>query len=309
LLDPRDEAKAIAWAAKFGVQRGVGSYEAVINAADVDAVYIPLPVVLHKEWVLKAAANRKHVLCDKPVAESIADLEEMLAACEKHNVLFMDNTMWPHHERTRQIRERVFQQKAIGDVLFVSSTFNWLQKPGDVRLNPAVEPQGSLGDLGWYCVRAIMFAYPDELPMRVWAHAERDAAGVIVSFCAQLFFARNRGAQFSCSFQLNMRQTFTLMGTTGNLTNPDFVWPMDSKYSVYEIASKDGDADYHTQTVHAPEEIQNGSLIKEFERLTEAVRAGQPRNTYWQNQTRIETKIMDALLHAARERREIILSG
>ena len=82
----------------------LGSYEALVSSPEVDAVYIPLPTGLRKEWVLRAAAAGKHVLCEKPCAVSSADLEEMVSACAQHRRQFMDGVMFMHSPRLTQIR-------------------------------------------------------------------------------------------------------------------------------------------------------------------------------------------------------------
>src|SRR5580765_398408 len=64
--------------------RALGSYDELLSANDVDAVYIPLPTGLRKEWVIRAAAAGKHIVCEKPCATSLADLHEMIEACRRH---------------------------------------------------------------------------------------------------------------------------------------------------------------------------------------------------------------------------------
>src|SRR5215470_1007113 len=71
-----------------------GSYERLLESDKVDAVYIPLPTGLRKEWVLRAAAAGKHVLCEKPCGLNAADVREMTEACRKNNVQFMDGVMY-----------------------------------------------------------------------------------------------------------------------------------------------------------------------------------------------------------------------
>src|SRR3974390_3328079 len=66
--------------------RAFGSYDELLHSSEVDAVYIPLPTGIRKEWVIKAAAAGKHIVCEKPCALTVADLEEMLAACQQYNV-------------------------------------------------------------------------------------------------------------------------------------------------------------------------------------------------------------------------------
>ncbi|HUA67452.1 MAG TPA: Gfo/Idh/MocA family oxidoreductase, partial [Candidatus Saccharimonadales bacterium] len=72
----------------------LGSYEELLASPDVDAVYIPLPTGLRKEWVLRAAAAEKHVICEKPCGVSLADVQEMINACAKNRVQFMDGVMF-----------------------------------------------------------------------------------------------------------------------------------------------------------------------------------------------------------------------
>src|SRR5450755_3981866 len=77
----------------------LGSYEELIASSDVDAIYIPLPTGLRKEFVLRTAAAGKHILCEKPCATSLAELEEILAACKAHSVQFLDGVMFMHNPR------------------------------------------------------------------------------------------------------------------------------------------------------------------------------------------------------------------
>ena len=82
----RSEEQAKAAADQLGIPGFYGSYEALLDADDVDAVYIPLPNNLHHEWTIKAAAAGKHVLCEKPIGMSAAEGEEMAAACHEAGV-------------------------------------------------------------------------------------------------------------------------------------------------------------------------------------------------------------------------------
>ena len=86
------------------VPRALGSYEELLAASDVDAVYIPLPTGLRKEWVLRAAAAGKHIVCEKPCADSVADLIEMTDACRANHVQFMDGVMFMHSMRLQRMR-------------------------------------------------------------------------------------------------------------------------------------------------------------------------------------------------------------
>lgn len=80
-----------------------GSYEAVLDDPDVDAVYVPLPTSLHLRWAVLAAQKKKHLLLEKPVALNVGELDKILEACESNGVQYMDATMWVHHPRTSQM--------------------------------------------------------------------------------------------------------------------------------------------------------------------------------------------------------------
>src|SRR5687767_14350958 len=91
--------------------KAFASYDELLASSEVDAVYIPLPTGLRKEWVLRAAAAGKHVLCEKPCAVNLADLREMTEACRRHRVQFMDGVMFMHSMRLTQILDAIKQDR------------------------------------------------------------------------------------------------------------------------------------------------------------------------------------------------------
>ncbi|HUQ70594.1 MAG TPA: Gfo/Idh/MocA family oxidoreductase, partial [Planctomycetaceae bacterium] len=99
----------------------VGSYDELLTRSDVDAVYIPLPTGLRKEWVIKAANAGKHVLVEKPVGVTTADVQDMLAACEKNRVQFMDGVMFMHSKRLPRLREVLDDLERVGDIRRIAS--------------------------------------------------------------------------------------------------------------------------------------------------------------------------------------------
>ena len=140
----------------------LGSYEALIASKEVDAIYIPLPTGLRKEWVLRAAAAGKHVLCEKPCGISVADVSEMADACQRNNVQFMDGVMFMHNPRLRRLRELLDDGKSIGPIKRIMSVFTFGTDETffdtNIRVHAALEPTGCLGDLGWYCLRFALWA-------------------------------------------------------------------------------------------------------------------------------------------------------
>ena len=103
----RDERRAATTAGGLGIPRAYGSYDALLADPDVEAVYIPLPNHLHREWTIRAAAAGKHVLCEKPLALTAAEAEEMVDACAAAGVLLMEAFMYRLHPMWRRVRDLV----------------------------------------------------------------------------------------------------------------------------------------------------------------------------------------------------------
>lgn len=93
-----------------------GSYDAVLDDPDVDAVYVPLPTSLHLQWAVLAAEKKKHILLEKPVALNVGELDMILEACESSGVQFMDATMWMHHPRTVKMKDILCDQQKFGQL-------------------------------------------------------------------------------------------------------------------------------------------------------------------------------------------------
>lgn len=227
----------------------MGSYEELIASPNVDAVYIPLPTALRKEWVLRAAAAGKHVLCEKPCGVSVEDVEEMISACTQHGVQFMDGVMLMHNPRTARLREILDDGKSIGDIKRISSSFSFRMDEGDydkdIRINSTLEPSGCLGDLGWYCIRISLFAMNWKMPRRISGRilserrARKNLAPVPTDFSAELIFEGNISAAFYCSFIAGYQNWVHLSGTAGSLVVPDFTKANDDHEPTFELNRKE----------------------------------------------------------------------
>src|SRR6266852_4506707 len=120
----RSRAKAEDAAQEAGIPKAFGSYEALLDDPDIDAVYNPLPNTLHDEWTRQAAERGKHVLCEKPLTPTAREAEALVAFCQAKKIKLMDGFMWPHHPRTRQIKEFLNTGK-LGLVERVAGTFTF----------------------------------------------------------------------------------------------------------------------------------------------------------------------------------------
>eukprot|EP00041_Stephanoeca_diplocostata_P027776 m.771662 g.771662 ORF g.771662 m.771662 type:complete len:268 (-) comp23244_c4_seq2:72-875(-) len=168
----RDKARAEKFATDNGnIPTAYGSYDELLDDESIDAVYIPLPTGVRKEWVLKAAAKGKHVLCEKPCGCSTRDLDEMIEALRSRNLVFMDGVMFMHHDRLAKAKE-VLQNGDVGPrPTRVVSAFSFPANEDffatNIRAGASTEPMGCLGDLGWYCIRISLWAFDYETPMEV----------------------------------------------------------------------------------------------------------------------------------------------
>src|SRR5579885_709344 len=146
----RDLARAEAVAAREPGAKVYGSYDALLEDPEIEAVYIPLPNALHVEWTIRAAEHGKHVLCEKPLAPTAADVRRMIDACDRAGVLLMEAFMYRFHPQIRWALEQL-RQGRIGDVRLVRSAFHFdiSARPQDIRLQAALAG-GSLMDIGCY---------------------------------------------------------------------------------------------------------------------------------------------------------------
>lgn len=223
----------------------LGAYEELLAAPDVDAIYVPLPTGLRREWVVRAAASGKHVLCEKPCARSATELDEMLAACRKHRVQFMDGVMFMHSPRLGAIRQILDDKKSVGEIRRISAAFSFCGEGSffrdNIRVNGVLEPAGCLGDLGWYCIRFALWAMNWQMPERVTttilsqSRKLPNCPPAPTECSAELIFPGNVSADFYCSFVAAHQQWVHVSGAKGWLRVPDFVLPFNSWEPAFEV--------------------------------------------------------------------------
>lgn len=214
----RSHDKATAFAANLGIERSYSSYQDLLNDAEIDAVYVPLPNNLHKPWTIKAAEAGKHVLCEKPLALSSGDCLEMQTAAQKNGVKLMEAFMYRFHPRIEGISKLV-QQGKLGEVSLLRSSFTFAVKgAGNIRLRPELGG-GALMDVGCYCVnigRTLMGAEP----VQVQAFASWTDSGVDGLLLGTMTFKSRAFVQFDCSLELPRREQCEIVGSKGRLDIP-----------------------------------------------------------------------------------------
>jgi predicted dehydrogenase len=227
------------------IPAALGSYEELLGAPDVDAIYIPIPTGVRKEWVVRAAEAGKHVLCEKPAASTVVEIREMIDACRRNRVQFMDGVMFMHNPRLDRIRNALHDATTFGEIRRITSHFSFLSnedfRKTNVRSDSALEPLGCVGDLGWYCIRLMLWTMNWELPREVSgrilsdARGERSPGAVPFDFSAELLFDNNVSAGFYCSFLAAYSNWVVLTGTKGIVRVPDFVLPQKSSHGALDI--------------------------------------------------------------------------
>jgi predicted dehydrogenase len=196
---------------RFGACRIYGAYAQLLADPEVEAVYVPLPNSLHREWVERAAAEGKHVLCEKPLAPSAADARAMSAACTAAGVRLLEAYMTPFHPRTAAV-EALVRSGRLGALRFARAAFTGvLRGPDNHRWRPDSKA-GVLLDVGIYCV-APLLAAAGRPPLRVEGAAVLTPAGVDKAYSGWLDFGDGFRAAIECSFDAPEHQNLEIVGT------------------------------------------------------------------------------------------------
>jgi len=211
----RDAGRAAAYAKEWGIERAHGSYEALLADPAIDAVYIPLPNHLHAEWTIRAARAGKHVLCEKPLALTVAEVDAMEAAARESHVVLAEAFMYRHHPQTLKVRE-LLDGGAIGAPRFLRGSFTFrLDRPDDVRLRPEWGG-GCLWDVGCYPLSFARFVLGAE-PVEVFGSAVTGPTGIDETFAGQLVFPGGVLVQIDAGFRAAFRTHLEITGTEGTI--------------------------------------------------------------------------------------------
>jgi len=214
----RRKESAEAYAKEWGIGRAHGSYEALLDDPDVDVIYNPLPNSMHAEWTIRALKAGKHVLCEKPLAVSVEEVDAIAAAAHETGRIAAEALMYRHHHQTLKVKELV-DEGNLGSVQVIKGAFTFeLRREGDVRLIPALGG-GGLWDVGTYPIsyaRMIAGAEPEE----VFGWQVLSESGVDVIFAGQMRFPKGILAQFDCGFRSPERKTMEIIGSEGSLYVP-----------------------------------------------------------------------------------------
>jgi predicted dehydrogenase len=230
-VSSRQRSRALAFAAQHGLAAAYDDWRALLAAADVDAVYIATPTAPRETIAVQAARAGKHVLAEKPFA-SLASLQAITQACARHGVAFLDGTHFVHHPRTALLKASLAER--IGRVQALRCSFFF--PTGDrtnLRYDPAQEPTGAVGDMGWYAMRAIteFLDTPGQPAALRHSHGvlQRDVVqgadtGAAIRAAGLMHFEGGATATWDVGYNADVvLQGLQLLGERGVITLDDFV--------------------------------------------------------------------------------------
>ena len=212
----RELSPASAAAKQLGIERAYGSYEELLADPEVDAIYNPLPNHLHVPWTLRAMAAGKHVLCEKPIALSSAEAEQLAEAAESYPELkVMEAFMYRFHPQWQTTRQLV-RDGRIGELRTIHTSFSYFNDdPNNIR-NQLDLGGGALMDIGCYPISLSRFIFDAE-PKRVLGEIHCDPGTQVDTLSSAVLEFESGTSTFTCSTQLAPYQRVNIFGTTGRI--------------------------------------------------------------------------------------------
>lgn len=236
---------------RLGIPVAYDSYEKLLAANDIDAVYNPLPNHLHREWTIKAAGAGKHVLCEKPLALTSAGAQDMVNACAAKDVKLMEAFMYRLHPSWVKVRDMI-SSGSIGGLISIQTRFAYFNDdPADIR-NQVQAGGGALMDIGCYAINVSRMLFESE-PTRVQASIRRDPNfGTDIVTSALLDFGEGR-ASFVVSTQAQPDQNVHVLGSDGRIeVEIPFNAPSDREARIFLTRGGDSSGDPDTVTITFP---------------------------------------------------------
>jgi predicted dehydrogenase len=284
----RFQEKSDAYAKEKKIPRPYGSYEALLADPEIDVIYNSLPNHLHAEWTIKAVEAGKHVLCEKPLALSVEEVDAIQAAARKCGRIVMEAFMYRHHPQTLKVQE-IVRSGSLGTLKLIHGSFSFvLSRAGDIRsLGPALGG-GSIWDIGCYPISYARSALGKN-PLEVYGQQIKGPSGSDETFIGQMRFSNEIYMQFDSSFAIPLHAFMEFVGGEGTLNIPAPFKPNENE-KIY--LTRDG----KTETI----KIKGQELyIGEVENMADAILLGkEPRISLDDSRGNVMT--ITALLESAR---------
>jgi predicted dehydrogenase len=232
-------SRAVDAAARFARTHGIptahGSYDDLLADPRVQAVYVSLPNSLHREWTIKALAAGKHVLCEKPIATSAAEAQEMFDVANRHGRVLVEAFMYRAHPLTHAVME-TFRRGEIGALKLIRTSFCYRTSKvaGNIRFEPALAG-GALMDIGCYCINFSRMVAGSE-PVSVSAVGQRhnEGRGVDVVAAGTMVYPGGVVASFTCGMLVQANNAAYICGDEGYIEVP-IPWKPPERGAGYSV--------------------------------------------------------------------------
>lgn len=298
-IGSRDAAKAEQFAREFSCPK-FGSYEELLADPAINAIYISTPPTLHAEWVHKAAAVGKHVLCEKPAFVHLAEALQAVKICRAAGVRLFEGYVFKYHPQHARVRSLVAEGR-IGTPRFFQAEFTYPRPPeNDMRLKPELAG-GVFHDSAGYPVAAALMHLPGA-PVSIACDLGRDtASGVDDSVALTLKFSGGGTAQLYAGFGVNYRSRYAIAGTNGRIELERAFAVAPEAKTVINVETNSG---VERITVEPADQFR--LMIEDF---CATISGSAAAKDDWENNLlRLQT-VMDAAALSARERRTIDLEN
>lgn len=303
IASQRENAAAETLAEYAPEQQDVRIYqqrEELLADDGIDAVYVPLANKDHAEWTLAAIEHGKHVLCEKPMALKVSDIEAIADAARQNGVTVMEGFMYGFHPQHSRVKE-IIDSGAIGEIRSVRSCFSFMMQPARLyRLAETIDNGGgAMWDIGCYAIHTARRPFAGSKAVAVTAMAKHTDNGADVSASGIIDFDDGRFAQFDFSFERARRAEYEIIGTKGGLKCHN-VWAKPNETPVFSWWTEQGDGG----TEELP--LANHFLL-EVEHFIDCVQNGrQPALSFEDAKTNCQ--IINAALQSVVQGRQIQLS-
>ena len=221
----RGAEKAKEFAAEFSVEKAFASYDELLAAPEVDAVYVAVPHPDHAKWTIRTARAKKHILCEKPAGMNAAEVEAMIDAARENGVFFLEAFMYRCHPQTAKLVE-VIRSGTIGEVRLIDCAFGFnAGYNASSRIFARALGGGGILDVGCYALSmarliagaAVGQDFADPVEVKGLANLD-DSEGTDLVAVATLKFASGIVAQLSTAVQASLENKVRVVGTKGSVT-------------------------------------------------------------------------------------------
>ncbi len=223
-------------------QQGVKTYDtldALLDDPAVEAVYLPLANQEHAEWALQALRKGKHLLCEKPMALAVEDIEAIEAAARERQLTVMEGFMYRFHPQHARALELI-RAGTLGEIRSVRATYSFTMRPARMyRIDRDAEHGGgAMWDIGCYAIHSLRMFF-DDPPQAVTALAKYNEHGADTAMSGVVDFGGGRHAHFDFSFERARRSEYEIIGAKGGV-KCHTVWQLPGDVPVVSWWTEDG---------------------------------------------------------------------